>query len=108
MTEFANLPPDTSDGLIPAVAAVAKAVADRADELVDALGEPVIRKSGRSEVALILPHDDVRDSACVARSLAPRPTMWSANALVVHRRNGDTVRVPVTCWLHTAEEVSVY
>ena len=66
MTEFANLPPDTSDGLIPTVAAVAKAVADRADELVDALGEPVIRKSGRSEVALILPHDDVRDSACRA------------------------------------------
>ena len=66
MTEFANLPPDTSDGLIPAVAAVVKVVADRADELVDALGEPVIRKSGRSEVALILPHDDVRDSACRA------------------------------------------
>jgi hypothetical protein len=45
---------------------VAKAVADRADELGDALGEAVIRKSGRSEVALVLPHDDVRDAACRA------------------------------------------
>lgn len=66
MSEFASLPHDTSDGLIPAVAAVAKALADRADELVDALGEPVIRKSGRSEVALVLPHDDERDSVCRA------------------------------------------
>ena len=29
-------------------------------------------------------------------------------ALVVHRRNGDTIRVPVTCRLDTAEEVSIY
>jgi iron-sulfur-dependent 2-methylisocitrate dehydratase len=28
--------------------------------------------------------------------------------LVVHRRNGETVEVPVTCRLDTAEEVSVY
>ncbi len=28
--------------------------------------------------------------------------------LAVHRRNGDTLRVPVTCRLDTAEEVSVY
>ncbi|MEC4589678.1 Fe/S-dependent 2-methylisocitrate dehydratase AcnD [Nitrospirillum amazonense] len=29
-------------------------------------------------------------------------------ALVIHRRNGDTVQVPVTCRLDTAEEVSIY
>ncbi|WP_422846584.1 Fe/S-dependent 2-methylisocitrate dehydratase AcnD [Acidovorax sp. M2(2025)] len=29
-------------------------------------------------------------------------------ALVVHRRNGETLRVPVACRLDTAEEVSVY
>ena len=28
--------------------------------------------------------------------------------LVIHRRNGETVKVPVTCRLDTAEEVSVY
>ncbi|MCC6705982.1 MAG: Fe/S-dependent 2-methylisocitrate dehydratase AcnD [Gammaproteobacteria bacterium] len=28
--------------------------------------------------------------------------------LVIHRKNGETVRVPVTCRLDTAEEVSVY
>jgi PucR C-terminal helix-turn-helix domain/GGDEF-like domain len=66
MTEFANLPPDISDGLKPTVAAVAKAVADRADEFVDALGDAVIQKSGLFEVALVLPHDDVPDAACRA------------------------------------------
>jgi hypothetical protein len=66
MTEFAFLPPDTSDGLKPAVAAVAKVVADRADQLVDALGEAVIRKSGLAEVTVVLPHDDVYDAMCRA------------------------------------------
>ena len=66
MTEFASLPPVTSDGLQPTVATVAKAVADRADQLVDVLEDAVIRKSGLSEVTLILPHDDVRDAACSA------------------------------------------
>src|SRR5690606_28570718 len=28
--------------------------------------------------------------------------------LVVHRRNGQTIQVPVTCRLDTAEEVSIY
>jgi hypothetical protein len=27
---------------------------------------------------------------------------------VIHRNNGETVKVPVTCRLDTAEEVSVY
>src|SRR6185436_4413080 len=68
MTEFASLPPVTSDGLEPAVTAVAKAVADRADELGDALEEAVIRKSGHWKVAApVLPHDDVRDAMCAHR-----------------------------------------
>src|SRR6478735_8224488 len=66
MTEFASLPPVTSDGLQPIVAAVAKAVADRADRLVDVLGEAIIRKSDPSGVTLIQPHDDIRDAACRA------------------------------------------
>jgi len=28
--------------------------------------------------------------------------------LVIHRRNGEQLRVPVTCRLDTAEEVSIY
>jgi aconitate hydratase len=28
--------------------------------------------------------------------------------LVIHRRNGERVEVPVTCRLDTAEEVSIY
>jgi hypothetical protein len=66
MTEFASPGPVTSDGLQPTAAAVAKALADRADQLVDVLGEAVIRKSGFSEVALVLPHDGVHDAACRA------------------------------------------
>ena len=42
---------------------MAKAVADRADQLVDVLEDAVIRKSGLFEVTRILPHDDVRDAA---------------------------------------------
>jgi aconitate hydratase len=34
----------------------------------------------------------------------PRATL----TLVVHRRNGERVDVPVTCRLDTAEEVSIY
>jgi hypothetical protein len=66
MTEFAGPGPVASDGLQPTVAAVAKALADRADELVDELEEAVIRKSGLARVALVLPHDDVRDPMCRA------------------------------------------
>jgi hypothetical protein len=66
MTEFASPGPVTSDGLKPTVAAVAKAVADRADELVDALEEAVTRKSGLAKVAPVLPRDDVFDAVCRA------------------------------------------
>ncbi len=36
--------------------------------------------------------------------LAPRATL----TLVIHRKSGETVRVPVICRLDTAEEVSIY
>ena len=66
MTEFASPGPVTSDGLQPTVAAVAKAVADRADELGDALEEAVTRKSALSNVAVVLRRDDVSDAVCRA------------------------------------------
>ena len=40
----------------------------------------------------------------VVGDIAPRAEL----TLIVHRRNGETVKVPVTCRLDTAEEVSVY
>ena len=66
MTEFASPGPVTPDGLQPTVAAVAKALADRADELVDALEEAVTRKSALSNVAVVLSRDDVSDAVCRA------------------------------------------
>jgi PucR C-terminal helix-turn-helix domain/GGDEF-like domain len=84
MTEFASPPPVTSDGLQPTVAAVAKAVVDRAHELVDVLQEAVIRKSGLSEITLILPHDNVRDAAC-------RANIQSILAAMVDKTEFDSV-----------------
>jgi aconitate hydratase len=40
----------------------------------------------------------------VVGARTPRATL----TLVIHRRNGETVEVPVTCRLDTAEEVSIY
>ncbi|GAB4350428.1 MAG: Fe/S-dependent 2-methylisocitrate dehydratase AcnD [Gammaproteobacteria bacterium] len=40
----------------------------------------------------------------VVGELSPRADL----KVVMHRRNGDTVEIPVTCRLDTAEEVSVY
>src|SRR5690606_3911500 len=40
----------------------------------------------------------------VGGTRAPRADL----TLVIHRRNGETVEVPVTCRLDTAEEVSIY
>jgi len=37
-----------------------------------------------------------------------KPTPRADLTLVIHRRNGERVEVPVTCRLDTAEEVSVY
>lgn len=36
------------------------------------------------------------------------PTPRADLTLVIHRANGDSVEVPVTCRLDTAEEVSIY
>ncbi len=36
------------------------------------------------------------------------PTPRAALTLVIHRKNGETVEVPVTCRLDTAEEVAIY
>jgi aconitate hydratase len=40
----------------------------------------------------------------VIGELTPRAEL----SVVIHRKNGETVNVPVTCRLDTAEEVSVY
>ncbi len=40
----------------------------------------------------------------VVGDIAPRAEL----TLIIHRQNGDSVQVPVTCRLDTAEEVSVY
>ncbi|PIE41913.1 MAG: Fe/S-dependent 2-methylisocitrate dehydratase AcnD [Gammaproteobacteria bacterium] len=40
----------------------------------------------------------------VRGDIAPRATL----TLIIHRSNGETIEVPVTCRLDTAEEVSVY
>jgi aconitate hydratase len=40
----------------------------------------------------------------VVGDLTPRATL----ALIIHRRNGEVLEVPVTCRLDTAEEVHVY
>jgi aconitate hydratase len=40
----------------------------------------------------------------VVGGLTPRATL----TLVIHRRNGERVEVPMTCRLDTAEEVSIY
>ena len=40
----------------------------------------------------------------VVGSLTPRATL----TLVIHRKNGERVEVPMTCRLDTAEEVSIY
>jgi aconitate hydratase len=40
----------------------------------------------------------------VIGELTPRAEL----TVVIHRKNGETVNVPVTCRLDTAEEVSIY
>jgi aconitate hydratase len=47
---------------------------------------------------------DGTESYDVVGERTPRATL----TLVIHRRNGETVEVPVTCRLDTAEEVSIY
>ena len=67
MTEFAALPPVTSMGSNRQPLPWRRRWLLRADELVDALEEAVIRKSGLAKVAApVLPRDDVRDAVCRA------------------------------------------
>ncbi|KAF1048365.1 Fe/S-dependent 2-methylisocitrate dehydratase AcnD [Xylophilus sp.] len=62
---------------------------------------PLEFQPGTSRTTLGLDGTETYD---VAGARTPRATL----TLVIHRRNGETAEVPVTCRLDTAEEVSVY
>jgi aconitate hydratase len=62
---------------------------------------PLEFKAGTNRKTLGLDGTETYD---VAGTRRPRADL----TLVVHRRNGETVEVPVTCRLDTAEEVSIY
>jgi len=62
---------------------------------------PLEFKPGTTRLTLALDGTETYD---VAGELSPRAEL----TLVVNRRNGETVRVPVTCRLDSDEEVSVY
>ncbi|MCT8175637.1 Fe/S-dependent 2-methylisocitrate dehydratase AcnD [Variovorax sp. CY25R-8] len=62
---------------------------------------PLEFKPGTTRLTLGLDGTETYD---VAGQPAPRADL----ALIVHRRNGEELRVPVTCRLDTAEEVSIY
>jgi len=62
---------------------------------------PLEFKPGTSRLTLGI---DGTESYDVIGERTPRATL----TLVIHRRNGDKVEVPVTCRLDTAEEVSIY
>ncbi|MFS2051138.1 Fe/S-dependent 2-methylisocitrate dehydratase AcnD [Variovorax sp. Varisp41] len=62
---------------------------------------PLEFKPGTTRLTLGLDGTETYD---VAGEPAPRADL----ALIVHRRNGEELRVPVTCRLDTAEEVSIY
>jgi aconitate hydratase len=62
---------------------------------------PLEFKAGTNRLTLGL---DGTESFDVIGERLPRATL----TLVVHRRNGETLEVPVTCRLDTAEEVSIY
>jgi aconitate hydratase len=62
---------------------------------------PLEFKPGTTRLTLGLDGTETYD---VAGEPAPRADL----ALIVHRRDGEVLRVPVTCRLDTAEEVSVY
>jgi hypothetical protein len=52
-----HLPSRRSDGVQQRVAGVVAALADRADELVDALAEATIREGRQTGLAVVVPHD---------------------------------------------------
>ena len=62
---------------------------------------PLEFKPGTTRLTLGLDGTETYD---VAGEPAPRADL----ALIVHRRDGEELRVPVTCRLDTAEEVSIY
>jgi iron-sulfur-dependent 2-methylisocitrate dehydratase len=62
---------------------------------------PLEFKPGTTRLTLGIDGTEVFD---VIGERTPRATL----TLVVNRRNGETVKVPVTCRLDTAEEVSIY
>ena len=62
---------------------------------------PLEFKSGTNRLTLNLDGTELYD---VVGERAPRATL----TLVITRKNGDKVQVPVTCRLDTAEEVSIY
>ena len=62
---------------------------------------PLEFKAGTNRKTLGLDGTETYD---VAGTRQPRADL----TLVIHRRNGETVEVPVTCRLDTAEEVSIY
>jgi aconitate hydratase len=62
---------------------------------------PLEFKAGVTRKTLGLDGTETYD---VSGAITPRATL----TLVIHRRNGETVEVPVTCRLDSSEEVSVY
>jgi len=62
---------------------------------------PLEFEPGTNRTTLALDGTETYD---VVGARKPRATL----ALVIHRRAGDTVEVPVTCRLDTAEEVAIY
>jgi aconitate hydratase len=62
---------------------------------------PLEFKPGTTRKTLGLDGTEVYD---VVGERTPRATL----TLVIHRKNGEKLEVPVTCRLDTAEEVSIY
>lgn len=62
---------------------------------------PLEFKPGTTRITLALDGTETYD---VVGERKPRTTL----TLVIHRTNGETLNVPVTCRLDTAEEVSIY
>ena len=62
---------------------------------------PLEFEAGTTRKTLVLEGSETYD---VVGERSPRATL----TLVIHRKNGETVEVPVTCRLDTKEEVSIY
>ncbi len=62
---------------------------------------PLEFKPGTTRLTLGLDGSEIYD---VTGKLTPRATL----TLVIHRKDGERIDVPVTCRLDTAEEVSIY